>query len=114
MVDGLDLITEINDLQSRLDEALSTLYKSGRELAQAEHDYKVALRQKALVLRDSGMAVGMIQLTIYGEEDVANLRFKRDVAQSLHETAQEGINILKLNLRILDAQIQREWGASNG
>lgn len=108
----ISLIQEANDMQVRLDNALKALKKYGIEKAQAEKEYKTILRQKALLLRDSGMAVGMIGLTVYGEEDVAEARFKRDVAQTMYETAYEGIMILKLNTKILDNQISREWGAN--
>lgn len=110
----LTLINEINDMQIRLDNALKALKKYGIAKAQAEKEYKTLLRQTALRLRDSGMAIGMINMTIYGEEDVAEARFKRDVALTMYETAEEGINVLKLEIRVLDAQIQREWGMANG
>lgn len=106
----ITLIQEMNEMRGRLDNALKQLQKSGRELAEAERDYKVALASKALELKQQGMAIGMIDKVIYGL--VSDERFQRDLAESMHETAKEGINVLKLNMKILDAQIQREWGAN--
>lgn len=106
----ITLIQEMNELRARLDKALKELQKAGRELAEAEKEYKVALASKAIELKSQGVAVGMINLTIHGL--VSEERFRRDLAVSMHETAQEGINVLKLNMKILDAQIQREWGAN--
>ena len=38
-------------------------------------------------------------------------RFKRDVATTIFTANLEAINSLKLQMRIIDGQIQREWGA---
>ena len=40
--------------------------------------------------------------------------FQRDVAKVMYETNQEHINTVKLQLRLLDNQIAREWGNTNG
>lgn len=56
------------------------------------------------------MPVTLIDKVIYGEEEVANLRFERDVAEAVYKANQESINVLKLNLRILEGTLQREWG----
>lgn len=56
------------------------------------------------------MPVSMISTVIYGIKEVANLRFKRDVAEVVYNANQENINSLKLQIRILENQIQRELG----
>lgn len=109
----LDLMNELNDLSLKLSLSGKQLERYGRELAEAERDYKITLRQEALKLRAEGMAVTLIDKIVYGDEDVADKRFKRDIAETMYKTAQESINTLKLKMRILDAQIQREWN-SNG
>lgn len=58
------------------------------------------------------MPVSMISTVIYGIKEVANLRFKRDVAEVIYSANQENINSLKLQIRILENQIQREIGQS--
>ena len=105
-----DLMVEIQQKTNDLNKAVKNLRKAGSEFAQAEHDYKILLRTEALRLRDSGMAVGMINIVVYGLEDVANARLTRDIKQATYEANQEAINSLKLQIRILDSQIQREWG----
>ena len=61
-----DLIDEIQVLRKQLDVSVKQLRKTGTEYAKAERDYKVLLRQECLRLRDEGMAVGMITLSVYG------------------------------------------------
>lgn len=110
-----DLINECNDLCNKLTVTGKQLAKYGKEKAVAEHDYKICLRQEALKLRAQGEAIGMIDKTVYGIEEVAKKRLERDIAETMYDTCKESINVLKLKIRILDAQISREWGnAKNG
>lgn len=99
--------------QKQLDASVRMLRQSGTEYAKAEKDYKILLRQECLKLRDEGMAIGMIDKTCYGVPAVAEARFKRDVAESVYRANQEAINTYKLELRLIEAQISREWGQSN-
>lgn len=110
-----ELINECNELCEKLTVTGRQLHKYGRAKAQAEHDYKICLRQEALKLRSQGEAIGMINMTVYGIEEVAKKRLDRDIAETMYDTCKESINVLKLKIRILDAQISREWGnAKNG
>lgn len=104
-----------NELQSKtqqLDMSIKQLRKSGTDYAQAERDYKILLRQECLKLRDEGMAIGMIDKTCYGIPSVAEARFKRDIAEAVYKANLEAINSIKLQMRLLESQIQREWGQS--
>ena len=105
-----DLITMLERKVTELERSVKMLRQNGVEAAQAERDYKIALRTEALKMRDAGNAVGMITLTIYGVPSVAELRFKRDVAQTIYDANREHINATKLEMRILEEQIKREWG----
>lgn len=105
-----DLINEMNDLCNKLSVAGNQLKKYGLAKAEKERDYKICLHETALRLRETkDMPVTLIDKVVYGEPEVAKTRFERDVAETMHQTALEAINILKLKIRILDAQISREW-----
>lgn len=105
-----DLVQEIQQKTRQLERAIKELRKTGTAYAQAEREYKVLLRQECLRLRDDGMAIGLIDKTCYGIPSVAEKRFERDVALSIYTANQEAINSLKLQIRIIDSQIGREWG----
>lgn len=105
---GLSMINEMNDLNVRLNNAIRLMARYGKEYAQAEHDYKLELKKQALIRREDGMPVTLIDKVVYG--DCAEKRFKRDTAEIMYKTAQENINSIKLQIRILDNQISREWG----
>ena len=105
-----------NDLQAKLDQlsaSLKKLRQTGSEYAKCEKEYKILLRQECLKLRDDGMAIGMIDKTCYGIPSVAEARFQRDVAQTIYQANLEAINTLKLQLRLIENQISREFGSSN-
>ena len=105
-----DLMQSLQEYSEALDQSVKRLRKNGEALAQAERDYKILLRQEVLKLRDEGMAVGIIDKTIYGVPAVAEARFKRDIADAMYKANQEHINTTKLHLRIIESQISREWG----
>ena len=110
-----DLFNDIQDLTKKLNVSINKLAQYGKELAETERDYKITLRQEALKLRsEKGMPVTLIQQVVYGVPEVADKRFKRDVAEAMYNTAQENINSIKLQIKILESQLNREWGNTNG
>lgn len=102
----------LNDLQAKIKQlelSVKELRTSGTNYAKAERDYKILLRTECLKLRDEGMAIGMIDKTCYGLPSVAEARFKRDVCRTVYEANVEAINSLKLQMRLIEAQLNREW-----
>lgn len=104
-----DLLNELSAKVNLLDTAVKELSKRGQRYAQAEHDYKVRLSQQILIERDKGVPVTIISDICRGNKEIAKLRFERDVAEVAYKAAQEAINSYKLQVRILDSQISREW-----
>lgn len=109
----MELWEELDIKNRQLDQALLTLRKNGIALAEAEKDYKEAVSKECLRLRDEGMAVTLISQVIYGLPSISTLRFNRDVALTVYNANQEAINVKKLQIRLIEAQINREWGNSN-
>lgn len=111
-MDGLKAINEINELQIRLNDGIKIMGNLGRKWAMAERDYRVAEMQETLKQKDQGVAATLINTIVKGI--VAEEKFRRDEAEALWKTAQENVNAIKLQIRVLDNQIEREWGNSNG
>ena len=105
-----DLIMDVQALIAKLNTSIKMLRKTGTEYAEAERDYKILLSQESLRLKDGGMAVTLIDKVVYGRKNVAEARFRRDVAETTYKANLESINVLKLQIKILDNQIGREWG----
>ena len=108
---GYDLINEIGQKSRLLDAAIRELGVRGRAYAQAERDYRVAMSRKILEERDKGTPVTIISDICRGTPEIAKLRFERDCAEVVYKSTMEAINGYKLQIRILDAQVGREWSA---
>ena len=107
-----DLYFDLQAKSRQLDASIKQLRKSGTDYAEAERNYKVLLRQECLKLRDDGMAIGMIDKTCYGIPSVAEARFKRDIAKTVYTANLEAINTIKLQMRLIESQLQREWSVA--
>lgn len=105
----MDLMEDLNIKIKELNTSIKSLRKTGTEYAEAERAYKVCLRQECLKLRDEGMAIGMIDKTCYGIPSVAEKRFTRDVAEAVYKANLEAVNSIKLQIRIIEGQINREY-----
>lgn len=108
----MDLYDDLSAKTKELDYKIKELSTNGAKLALAERNYKIKLRLECLKLRDEGMAIGMIDKTCYGIPEIADLRYKRDIAKTIYQSNLESINTIKLQMRILENQISREWGNS--
>lgn len=107
---GMELYQTLSDKERELTASIKLLRKNGNKLAEAQRDYNVALAEASLKLRSQEMPVGMIQLVVKGIKSVADKRFERDAAQVMYDANKDHINATKLEMRILEAQIEREYG----
>jgi hypothetical protein len=109
-----DLITTREELNKKLTESVDNVYQCGVNLAEAERKYRVAVTKKTLELRYANEKVTIIELLVSGDEDIAKLRFERDVASAKYNSVKDTINMCKLQLKMVDMEIQREWNNPNG
>jgi hypothetical protein len=109
---GQDLMNELAAKVSMLDVALKALGDRGRAFAQSEMDYRIALAEKILVERDKNTPVTIIGDIGRGDRKIAKLRFDRTCAEIVYKAALEAINVYKLQAKILENQIDREWNRS--
>ena len=107
----MDLLQQIEEMRAMLNTAITASRDRGIALAESERVYKVKLYQTALQMKDEGLPSTFINTFIYGITDIANLRFERDKAEVMYESAKDYINAVKLQLRILENQLEREWGS---
>ena len=106
----MELVEELNYRRHELDEAMKTLRKHGIERANAEFNYKKELRKRSLEMMAEGMGSTMINLTVKGEDSVAEARLLRDIALETKEANLEYINATKLQIRVLETMLKIEWG----
>ena len=106
---GQDLYMDLQTKTAMLDKALGQLGARGRAYAEAEQEYRVALAQGILKERDAGTPVTIIGDVCRGNREIARLKFQRDTAEAVYKAALEDCNVYKLQLRLLESQIDREY-----
>ena len=73
------------------------------------NDYKED-NYKKIYLELTGKDVTNLSDIVRGEEDIAKLKFERDVAEGLKNSAEKGTDFYKLYAKLMEAQTSREWG----
>ncbi|WP_126939765.1 hypothetical protein [Veillonella sp. VA142] len=104
-----DLLIELHDLRRGMNQALRIAKERGMDLAEKEATYKVAKAKLVLCEREKKTPVSVINDIVLGDPMISELRQERDIAKVLYINAQEAINVRKLELRIVEAQLGREW-----
>ena len=99
-------LEELNELLSK---ALEQYKKRGREYADAYKNYRIAVAKELLRLRAEEMPVTIAYDIARGNEEVAELKRQEIISESLYKSCQEAINTYKLQIKILNAQIQTEF-----
>lgn len=108
----MDLVNELNNLIKKLDVSVKSLRNTGSDYAKAYTDYRVALAKELVRLKDDGMAVTIAYDVARGKPEIARLKFKEISNEAIYKANQESINALKLQIKIIQEQINKEYGAS--
>lgn len=106
---GVDLYLDIQNKVEMLDKALSAFGSRGKALAEAVKTYKMELSKSILVKREEGTPVSVISKICEGLPEIAELGFQKDIAEVQYNSAKEMINALKLEIKVLEEAIEREW-----
>ena len=106
----MDLINELQKLLNQLNISIKSLRKTGEEYARAYTDYRVALAKELLVLKNEGYAITLAGDIARGKPEIAHLKFKEISNEAIYKANQESINSLKLQIKIIQEQINKEYG----
>lgn len=106
-----DLYAKRDELEGLLEKDLAECRKSGFQYAENEAAYRKELRKAILAERHKGTPVTITSDICRGRDDIADLKQARDAAEALYKASQEAINVHKLRLRMVDAEIQRIWNS---
>lgn len=105
----MDLTNELNNLINKLDISVKSLRKTGSEYAKAYTDYRVALAKELMILKEEGYAITLAGDIARGKPEIAKLKFKEISSEAIYKANQESINALKLQIKIIQEQINKEW-----
>jgi hypothetical protein len=106
---AIELINEMLAKTNQMTGVITELKKRGRKMAETEADYRSALAQKILQLRAEGFPATIMSDVVRGDREVAKLRLVRDIAKTEYEVADEMLQVLKLQIRVLQAEVERDF-----
>jgi len=108
----INLYNELMDKSKQLDVAVKELRKSAYNYAKAYTDYRIEVAKETLILRDKKTPVTVTSDLVRGKPSVAKLKFDEILAEGIYKANQESIQAIKLQIRLLDAQMEREWSVA--
>lgn len=104
-----DLVSELQHKLKLINKAIDTLAKNGQRMAEAEMNYRIELAKEILIQRDNGVPVTIISDICRGNQKIAKLKFERDTAEVVYQSNLEAIMAWKLEAKMIENQIAREW-----
>lgn len=106
-----DLYTEEQQLRANLTEYIEEYRSCGIEHAKRDREYYVIKAAKTLELKDDGVPATVIAQVIKGIEEVAEAREKMLTAEVMTRAALEAIMSTKLQIKLVESQLQREYAS---
>lgn len=104
---GTDLEQGKQEWLKVLDHRIDQLETAGKELAEKERDYRIALSKKLLNLNE--VRSGSVKTEIAkGIEEIAQKRLDRDIAKVHYDTVQQSIYQAKIELGVIREDIMHE------
>lgn len=104
-----DLQAAMSETRRQLNECLIFYKNNGHQLAEAERKYRIAYRKEIFRLHETdGVAWTACPELARGDEEVAKLRYERDIRKSDYECCLEKILQLKIELRIIENEMSAE------
>lgn len=101
------LISEIEKLRKDLNNTIGGLKKAGYNKVKSEYTYRVALTKELLIQRDKGLPATLTNDVARRNEIIAKYKFDRDVSDTIYETTFEKLRAIKIELGIVERQIDR-------
>lgn len=108
----MDLVNELNNLIKKLDISVKSLRNTGSDYAKAYTDYRVALAKELMILKEEGYAITLAGDIARGKPEIARLKFKEISTEAIYKANQEAINSTKLQIKIIQEQLNKEYGVS--
>lgn len=92
-MESIDIAQEIRRVSARLDKAPKAIRNDAKEFAEAERLYRMELAKEITKLKADGMPATLILDVARG--NVAELKFKRDLAEGLYKASIESSKALQ-------------------
>src|SRR5699024_11625687 len=94
--------------RKELNKAIKKAKEREKKNALGEKKYTKEIDKKINIQRNKKVTVTIISDICRGKENIAELKFNRDTAEILYKSANERIQATKLELRIIENQMEAE------
>ncbi len=105
-LDMHDIGQAIYDTSKQIQKGVKSLYGHAKAYAEAEQEYRIALAREIMRLRDEKLPVTVINDVARG--NLADLKFKRDLAEVTYKTAKDMLQALQSQLSGLQTLYKRQ------
>ena len=105
-----DLVNLLNNKIQDLNVSVKKLRHTGEDYAKAYTNYRMALAKELLRLKSEGMPVTIAYDIARGNGDVAHLKFQEIAKEAIYKANLEAINAIKLEIKIIQEQLNKEYG----
>lgn len=106
----MDLYELLQKKINELDIAIKNITNTSKEYAGAYTNYRIELSKELVRLKDEGMAVTLAYDVARGKREIAKLKFDEICKEAIYKANLEAINSIKLEIRIIQNQIDKEYG----
>ena len=106
----MDLYIQLQNKLNELDRSVKSLRNTGEEYAKAYTEYRIALAEELIRLKNKGVASTISYDIARGKREVAKLKYNEICKESIYKANLEAINAYKLEIRIIQNQIDKEYG----
>ena len=105
-MDMIDIAQSIYKLSKRIENGVDKLHQYGVAYATAEKEYRLALGKEIVILRDAKMPATLI--SDVARANVAEIKFKRDLAEQEYKIARDMLQALQSELSGLQTIYRRQ------
>lgn len=100
---------EIQDALNLLDLTIEESLHYGLKMSAAQAKYYTVKALRVRELMQGGKSAAAIEMIIKGEPDVNDALQLFQDSKVEYDNSREAINALKLRIRVLESQLEREW-----
>lgn len=105
----MNLIDRVFECIDLMKTAVAELKERAIKRARSEAHYQKVKYTRAFQMKAQGVPVTFIALVIKGDPEVNKALLERDSELSLYESTKEEINVYKLEARLIEEQIKRDY-----
>jgi hypothetical protein len=102
-VEPMEVTDALYKTSKRLNEGINVITSKAKGYAQSEKDYRIALAKEIAKLRAQGMPTTLISDLARGNENVADLKFNRDLNQETLKAAHAMMKSLQVEVSALQS-----------